>query len=1013
MFLNKTCFEKGKGAADEVISTSRVDKKHENSNQTSIFIHRLFDRKIILCLLGLAFLPATVLAGPCEEVAFSNSKDFAQAMTRGLSLNKRQSALFKFYMQNFYPYPYFRRGRSLKDVFHILKKYPELTKPALREMILEFPIRERKRPESLNNFIRSVTRSAGKIRNSLFQIESNLGFWIKMLDFSSTDTSFQPSSEKPRRINQQASPVLSQDQGSNKANRSKEAIRLKKQQQKEDFIAYLNNTALNEETRAFIQDTSIPYRERTIALYKALEELRNVYRNSKAVVQRIEQAMVDLVRTTGFGNVEHTRNLKSSDPTQSYEALRKIFKEPDILALELGFEGRFAEMQASLKTTGHLNTKLAEDIHRLKQIETDIKTQPWTTTGKERLRLRALSLQESPFRSCLSSDCATQMDFAKALDPNFLYFTLTDKNHRSGGFIAVVLGSAENQNSQRVKVAFVDKIQEVRIDRVRAMLEGIRRVLKEEGYLLGLPKELGNYNGLTNSDSIRSYMKEKILSHLTIRLKTFRPHEHDLSFESVYSRANIELPLWEFDSASFKDIEGRNPESHVPDLDLGSNKVRIKAGDIHPYRTASSSVSIRSLYKPILSLKNSKKEEDQITFLNNLVIMSEIPELRLSAKYVRQHLTGVLKEKRFSLRKKAFFTLIEFEVWKDKVSSWSILAQSIDSFSRKELTEIIGEVSNWKNTIGYKRAFVNTLDSYIHFSPIKFFILWNGIGESAVRLHTFKSILESPWRLILDKESILVNTITNNLINRAEKTKAIQVLLSIGADPNATDIIGQTALQTAARSGQTPIVKLLLESGANLDIQSRYGNTALMQVVWSRGWQLEGDIQSATPMAIWHSGIRQAVDLLLKNGADPNIQNKSGETALMVVVSQGKLPIVDLLLKNGANPDIQNKDGNTALMMAVSQGKLPIVDLLLKNGANPDIQNKDGNTALMYVRGFGQTENQIIELLLEHGANPGIQNKDGDIFLINPDQRAQKQWERWIQHIPKKSTILSLLNESP
>ena len=893
-----------------------------------LFIHRIFDRKVILCLLGLAFLPATVLAGPCEEVAFSDSKDFAQAMTEGLSLNKRQSALFKFYMQNFYPYPYFRRGRSLRDVFRILKKYPELTKPALREMILEFPIRERKRPESLNNFIRSVTRSAGKIRNSLFQIESNLGFWIKMLGFSSTDPSFQPSSEKPRRINQPASPVLSQDQGSKKANRSKETMRLKKQQQKENFIAYLNNTALNEEARAFIQDTSIPYRERTIALYKALEELRNVYRNSKAVVQRIEQAMVDLVRTTGFGNVGYTRNLKSSDPTQSYEALRKIFKGPDILALELGFEGRFADLQASLKTTGHLNTKLAEDIHWLKQIETDIKTQPWTTTGKERLRLRALSLQESPFRSCLGGDCATQTDFAKALDPNFLYFTLTDKNHRSDGFIAVVLGSAENQNNQRVKVAFVDKIQEVRIDRVRAMLEGIRRVLKEEGYLLGLPKELGNYNGLTNSDSIRSYMKEKILSHLTSHLKTFRPHEHDLSFESVYSRADIELPLWEFDSASFKDIEGRNPESHVPDLDLGSNKVRIKAGEIHPHRTASSSVSIRSLYKPILSLKNSKKEEEQITFLSNLVIMSEIPELRLSTKYVRQHLNGVLKEKRFSfsLRKKAFFTLIEFEVWKDKVSSWSILAQSIDSFSRKELTEIIGEVSNWKNTIGYKRAFVNTLDSYIHFSPIKFFILWNGIGESATRLHTFKSILESPWRLILDKESILVNTITNNLINRAEKTKAIRVLLSIGVDPNATDIIGQTALQTAARSGQTPIVKLLLESGANPDIQSRYGNTALM--------------------------------------------------------------------------------------MVVSQGKLPIVDLLLKNGADPNIQNKDGNTALMYVRGFGQTENQIIKLLLEHGANPGIQNKAGDIFLINPDQRAQKQWERQVRHIPTKSTVLSLLNES-
>ena len=825
-----------------------------------LFIHRLFDKKITLCLLGLLFSQTVTLAGPCEEVAFSDPQSFAQAITEGLSLRKRQGGLFELYKQNFYPYPNATRDRYLKDVFRILKKHPELTKPALREMILEFPIRERKSPESLKNFIRSVTRSAGKTRNSLFQIESNLGFWIKMLDFSSTDPSFQPSSEKPRRIKQLESPALSQNLGSHKANRSKEAIRLNKQQQKEDFIAYLNSTALNEETRAFIQDTSIPYRKRTIALYKALKELRNVYWKSQLVVQRIEQAMIDLVRTAGFGNMEHTRNLKSTDPTQSYEALRKILKEPNSIAFELGFKGRFAEMQARFTNKNHLNTQLAEAMHWLEQIEKDIEHQPWITTGKERLRLRALSLQESPFRSCLGSDCTTNMEFAKALDPNFLYFTLTDKNHRSSGFITVVLGSAENQNSQRVKVAFVDKIQNVRIDRVRAMLEGIRLTLKERGYILGLSKRVGNAQELTNSYRIRSYVKEEILSHLTIRLKAFIPHEHehehDYDFQSMYSRANMGLHLWEFDSTSFKDREGRNPEDDAQGLDRGFNKVRIKAGEIHPQRIASSSLSIRSLYKPILSLKNSKREEDQIIFLSNLVIMSKIPKLRLSAKYVRQRLTGVLKEKRFSfpLRKKAFFTLIELEVWKDKVSSWFILAQSIDSFSRKELTEIIGEVSNWKNTIGYKRVFVNTLDSYIHFSPIKFFILWNGIGDSATRLHTFKSVLESPWRLILDKESILVNTITNNLINRAEKIKAIRVLLSIGADPNIRNKSGKTALMMAVSQGKLPIV-----------------------------------------------------DLLLKNGADPNIRDKDGNTALMYVRGFGQTgnPIIELLLEHGANPGIQ------------------------------------------------------------------------------------------------------------
>ena len=148
--------------------------------------------------------------------------------------------------------------------------------------------------------------------------------------------------------------------------------------------------------------------------------------------------MVELVHTVGFGNKAWTALLKSPDPAQSYEALRKILNERDIVAFDLGFEGHFAEM------TKKLNAKIEDTDPQLKQIEKDIQNQAYTIKGIEVLRLRVLSLQESPFRSCMGGDCTTESYFAKALDPNFVYFTLTDKDHKSSGVVTVVLGVAIN-----------------------------------------------------------------------------------------------------------------------------------------------------------------------------------------------------------------------------------------------------------------------------------------------------------------------------------------------------------------------------------------------------------------------------------------------------------------------------------------------------------------------------------------------------------------------------------------
>ena len=87
------------------------------------------------------------------------------------------------------------------------------------------------------------------------------------------------------------------------------------------------------------------------------------------------------------------------------------------------------------------------------------------------------------------------------------------------------------------------------------------------------------------------------------------------------------------------------------------------------------------------------------------------------------------------------------------------------------------------------------------------------------------------------------------------------------------------------------------------------------------------------------------VRLLLERGANPNLQNKDGWTALMYAAGSDRPLTVRLLLERGANPNLQDKGGWTALMYAVRNDYAEVVRLLLERGANPNLQNGCGKTA--------------------------------------------------------------------
>ena len=93
----------------------------------------------------------------------------------------------------------------------------------------------------------------------------------------------------------------------------------------------------------------------------------------------------------------------------------------------------------------------------------------------------------------------------------------------------------------------------------------------------------------------------------------------------------------------------------------------------------------------------------------------------------------------------------------------------------------------------------------------------------------------------------------------------------------------------------------------------------------------------------------EKVKLLIANGADIKSTNKLGWTALHKVAdlfyfNSEHLTILEMLLKQGANPNAKDNSGNTPLHKAAASGNYDIALWLLENGANPNLKNQNGES---------------------------------------------------------------------
>ncbi|KAB1208231.1 26S proteasome non-ATPase regulatory subunit 10 [Morella rubra] len=114
-------------------------------------------------------------------------------------------------------------------------------------------------------------------------------------------------------------------------------------------------------------------------------------------------------------------------------------------------------------------------------------------------------------------------------------------------------------------------------------------------------------------------------------------------------------------------------------------------------------------------------------------------------------------------------------------------------------------------------------------------------------------------------------------------------------------------------------------------------------------------------------------------GADVNLKNDGGRTALHYAASKGWLKIAESLISQGAKINLKDKVGCTPLHRAASTGNSEVCEFLIEEGAEVDCVDKAGQTPLMNTVICHNKE--VALLLIRHGADVDVEDKEGYTVL--------------------------------
>ena len=151
----------------------------------------------------------------------------------------------------------------------------------------------------------------------------------------------------------------------------------------------------------------------------------------------------------------------------------------------------------------------------------------------------------------------------------------------------------------------------------------------------------------------------------------------------------------------------------------------------------------------------------------------------------------------------------------------------------------------------------------------------------------------------------------------------------------------------ASAEGNLAQVKKLLSEGADCNVTDPKGRTALIEAAWG--------------------GYLDVVKVLIEKGADINCSDNSGFTPLMRAVEEEHVTVVNHLIQKGADINTRgNVRGSTPLMLAAENGSVKIIEILLEHGAKINAVDQFEETAL--ARAYRMEQLKAVSLLESRGA---------------------------------------------
>lgn len=169
----------------------------------------------------------------------------------------------------------------------------------------------------------------------------------------------------------------------------------------------------------------------------------------------------------------------------------------------------------------------------------------------------------------------------------------------------------------------------------------------------------------------------------------------------------------------------------------------------------------------------------------------------------------------------------------------------------------------------------------------------------------FKHVTNYNWKLEPKDDGLLLEVIEKCCL------EVLELLLASGANPNAKNREGKTALMLAGSKENIRMMRALIKVRANVEICDSDGERVLMHIA------KRGQIQAAK--------------LLIRSRARKEARDKEGRTALMIAASNGQEKMVEFLISLGSKIDSQDRWGFTPLAVQIEAGDKPKMISLLKS----------------------------------------------------------------------------------